>query len=325
MSDEIEDDEDDNEDVDDDNDIEALVNKLPLEMRRKILSKDTPISDEEDSEGEDEEDENEKNRWGKKKNYWNADTADVEDADDLDDAKEEEAATKELFQSKLKRMQQTDFYDDLEENDGSDSDADDLDDDSQNKNTMGAKLTQSKKQQQKLLKQNKKNKDFLVRRTTLFNNKNYYYLLIFILLSLFYFFIFNFQSGSDDADILNNKQREKDISKLSKAEKLELLKSHSPELIAIVEELKERISELQTRISPLREYLRKMKDEEHVEGIQDDLVDYLDVKQQLLFAYITNVTFYLYMKSVGKSVRSHPVMGQLLRLRYAMEKLQTID
>jgi U3 small nucleolar RNA-associated protein 3 len=92
----------------------------------------------------------------------------------------------------------------------------------------------------------------------------------------------------------------------------------------MVDELKERISELQNRISPLRDYLRKMKDEQ-VEGIQDDLVDYLDVKQQLLFAYITNVTFYLYMKSLGKSVRSHPVMGQLLRLRYAMEKLQTID
>jgi U3 small nucleolar ribonucleoprotein protein LCP5 len=59
--------------------------------------------------------------------------------------------------------------------------------------------------------------------------------------------------------------------------------------------------------------------------VQDDLVAYLEAKQQLLLAYITNMIFYLYMKAIGKSVKSHPVMSQLLRLRFAMEKLQTID
>jgi U3 small nucleolar RNA-associated protein 3 len=286
MSDEVEDGED---EVDEENDIEALVNKLPLEMRRKILSKNAPISEDEESEDE-EEDEDEKNRWGKKKNYWNADTADVEDVEDLDDAREEEVATKELFQAKLKRMQQKDFYDDLDNEEEDNSD--DVDADSQNGNTLGAKLQQTKQAQSKS-KNSKQSIDFL--------------------------------AGSEaDADVFGSKSKAKDVSKLSKAEKLEILKSHAPELIAMVDELKERISELQNRISPLREYLQNMKDEK-VEGIQDDLVDYLDVKQQLLFAYITNVTFYLYMKSLGKSVRSHPVMGQLLRLRYAMEKLQTID
>lgn len=140
MSDEIEDDEDDDR-VDDDNDIEALVNKLPLEMRRKILSKEKVSESDEESEA-DASDEDEANRWGKKKNYWNADTADIEDADDLDDAKEEEAATKELLQAKLKRMQKQDFYDDLEGSE--DGDDDSLDEDSQQDNTLGAKLQQSK-------------------------------------------------------------------------------------------------------------------------------------------------------------------------------------
>lgn len=119
----------------------------------------------------------------------------------------------------------------------------------------------------------------------------------------------------------------KDVSKLSKQEKLELLKAHSPELPAIVEEVKERVSELQGRIQPLREYIRKITEEDAAvkSVVSDDLVEYLDVKQQMLCAYITNVTFYLYMKSLGKSVRNHPVMSQLLRLRYAMEKMATMD
>lgn len=45
------------------------------------------------------------------------------------------------------------------------------------------------------------------------------------------------------------------------------------------------------------------------------MVDYLEVKQQLLLTYCINVVFYLYMKAQGKSVANHPVMKQLLKLR----------
>lgn len=69
-------------------------------------------------------------------------------------------------------------------------------------------------------------------------------------------------------------------------------------------------------------------------------MDYLEVKQQLLTAYCTNVTFYLYLKVVylqiyclvlnlvqtkGKSVNSHPILKHLLELRYAMEKMRPLD
>jgi len=47
----------------------------------------------------------------------------------------------------------------------------------------------------------------------------------------------------------------------------------------------------------------------------DDLVQYLEVKQQLLLSYCTNVLFYLMLKAQGKSVHNHPVMRQLLELR----------
>ena len=50
----------------------------------------------------------------------------------------------------------------------------------------------------------------------------------------------------------------------------------------------------------------------------DELVQYLEVKQQILLAYCTNMVFYLILKSEGKSVRAHPVMRQLLELRYVV-------
>lgn len=58
---------------------------------------------------------------------------------------------------------------------------------------------------------------------------------------------------------------------------------------------------------------------------EEDLVRYLEVKQQLLYSYCTNIVFYLLLKVEGKSVKDHPVMKQLLEIRYAMEKLRSTD
>ncbi len=60
-------------------------------------------------------------------------------------------------------------------------------------------------------------------------------------------------------------------------------------------------------------------------GVEDDVVEYLVVKQQLLLSYCMNALFYLYMKSEGHSVAQHPVMRQLLELRYIMEKMRSLD
>lgn len=127
--------------------------------------------------------------------------------------------------------------------------------------------------------------------------------------------------GSDEVVL---EKLAKDVSKMSKAQKLELIAENSPELLTIVSELRERVDELQSRITPVKALVQKLLTESEM-PVDDDLVDYLEVKQQLLLSYCVNVTFYLYMKSLGKSVRNHPVMRQLLRLRYCMEKMQGLD
>jgi U3 small nucleolar RNA-associated protein 3 len=54
-------------------------------------------------------------------------------------------------------------------------------------------------------------------------------------------------------------------------------------------------------------------------------MDYLETKEQLLLLHSTNVAFYLYMKAQGKSLNGHPVMNQLLEIKYAMEKMKKLD
>lgn len=66
------------------------------------------------------------NRWGKKKkNYYAGDTADLEIGQDIEDAIDEEAAAIELNTEKLKRMKDSDFYDDFNKWNEEEEDEDD--------------------------------------------------------------------------------------------------------------------------------------------------------------------------------------------------------
>ena len=87
-------------------------------------------------------------------------------------------------------------------------------------------------------------------------------------------------------------------------------------------ELKDQIGDLKGRIIPVKEFIEKISSNYQV---QDDIVDYLEIKSQLLLSYCINVVYYLYNKAQGKSISTHPVMKQLLKLRYVMEKMRPLD
>lgn len=113
----------------------------------------------------------------------------------------------------------------------------------------------------------------------------------------------------------------RDINKLSKKQRLDIISRESPELLALTEELKQRIAELKHKITPLRELYASAQPD----GVEDELAQYLEVKQQLMLSYCVNIVFYLAMKAEGRSVASHPVMKRLLELRYIIEKMRPID
>ena len=120
-------------------------------------------------------------------------------------------------------------------------------------------------------------------------------------------------------------QLSRDVSRLSERQKLALLQTQSPELLGLVAELREIVGELR-EVGARREW-RAGRGEGDGEGgdVDQDVAEYLEVKEQLQLSYSVNVMFYLYMKAQGTSVRAHPVMRQLLELRYAMEKMRVLE
>lgn len=280
------------------------MDNLPLEMRTKIRGKAPVESESEDEEEQDEDQE----RWGKKKAYYAGDTADLEIGQDFADAEDEEEAAKELHAQKMKKLSQKDFNDDLdassseEEEDGAEEDA--------KKSNKKKKATKDKVAKELEAIALGEHGDLRLVSSSCITP-------LFACMKRVKLIAFFHQ---DDLEV---EQLSKDVSKLSKQQKLDLLSEQSPELLTLVRELRERVDELQNRIEPVQR-LVSLCQSLSLE-VDDDLVDYLDVKQQLLLSYTLHVVFYLYCKTLGKSVRSHPVMRELLRLRYAMEKMSALD
>jgi hypothetical protein len=54
-------------------------------------------------------------------------------------------------------------------------------------------------------------------------------------------------------------------------------------------------------------------------------ISYLQVKLQLLLNYSMNISFYLALKAEGKSVKDHPVIDHLVKLRTILEKTSPLD
>ena len=288
------DDDDDYHNYADDN-MKSILENLPVEARNKILSgkKIVPEDDIDDDVGGDSDEENEDEGWGKKKsNYYSGDTADLEIGQDVQDAEDEEEAVKELHEQTMKKMTDSDYYDDLSGDD--DDDDDDDEEDSDDEVTL--------KKKSKVRKKTKGISDKLQSELQ------------------------TIALGSNNSN--SNVQIEKierNVANMTKDQKLAMITADSPELLSLVEELKEKISELKHKIIPIRELEKKLQDETKTSGIDDDIIHYLDVKNQMLIAYCLNLCFYLAMRCEGKSVKDHPVMRQLLELRYVMEKLRPMD
>ena len=78
---------------------------------------------------------------------------------------------------------------------------------------------------------------------------------------------------------------------------------------------------LRDEISPLRTYMTSIGNDK----IDSTIIEYVEMKEQLLLTSCMNAMFYLFMKAHNKSVSAHPVMRQLLEIRYALEKMSKLD
>ncbi|XP_022258271.1 something about silencing protein 10-like, partial [Limulus polyphemus] len=111
----------------------------------------------------------------------------------------------------------------------------------------------------------------------------------------------------------------RDLSKLSKREKLELLKQESPELLDLVEDFQLQMRELNDKIQPIIQLIKT--------GVilPGPASDFLTTKQDLILNYCTNISFYMVLKAQRVPVKSHPVMKRLLAYRNLLKQLEPVD
>jgi hypothetical protein len=86
------------------------------------------------------------------------------------------------------------------------------------------------------------------------------------------------------------------------------------------------LTDFNDKLDELNNKLTKVKqDIIEQETVDDEIVDYLKVKHQVLLSYCVNLIYYMSFKSKGESVKEKPVMNRLLELRLLMEKMRPLD
>jgi hypothetical protein len=113
-------------------------------------------------------------------------------------------------------------------------------------------------------------------------------------------------------------QASKKFSDMSPAEKRQLVLADAPELMSLLDELKQRTKECNDVLLPA---LDKAKNS----NITSAGLSYLEAKTQLMLSYCSNIIVYLMLKADGRNVADHPVMRKLLECRLLIDKLRPID
>jgi U3 small nucleolar RNA-associated protein 3 len=107
----------------------------------------------------------------------------------------------------------------------------------------------------------------------------------------------------------------KQLGGLSKQAKLEAVLADTPELVGLLEELRDRTAEIRNVLAPILEAAAAGR----LAGGEG--VSFLELKNNLLLTYCTNITFYLLLRAEGRSVRDHPVIAQLVTIRALLDKV----
>lgn len=129
------------------------------------------------------------------------------------------------------------------------------------------------------------------------------------------------KSSELDAATAALEEVERDFAKLTSAERLAMLKSESPEVLALLEELGEKID----AAGKLTADLKSARFKASKSGRDQELVDYLETKTTLMLTYCAHVTFYLLLKAEGAKINNHPVVDRLVELRVYLEKLRPVE
>merc|ERR1712013_694192 len=124
----------------------------------------------------------------------------------------------------------------------------------------------------------------------------------------------------DEEKTVKKVQVAKDLSKLSRRERLEILAEECPELLPLLEEYKEKMEELRERYHPLVLLVRNgfITNEEGAK--------LFETKHQLLLNYLVNISFYLALKATkGERTKGHPVINVLVQHQQLFALMKPVE
>jgi len=124
----------------------------------------------------------------------------------------------------------------------------------------------------------------------------------------------------DDGENEGKVKVAKDLSKLSKRERLEILADESPELLPLVEEYKDKLVELCDRYHPLVVLVKNSIIPCDGEGGK-----FVLMKHQLLLNYLINLSFYLTLKASKERTKGHPVLKVLVQHQQLLTQMQAYE
>lgn len=99
-----------------------------------------------------------------------------------------------------------------------------------------------------------------------------------------------------------------------------IIENDSPELMGLLAEFKESLSQATEKLLPFLTAVRTGKIKSTASGMS-----YLEMKYNLLMSYCTFLSFYLLLKVEGKPVENHPVIHKLTHIKTLFEKLRPLD
>lgn len=122
-------------------------------------------------------------------------------------------------------------------------------------------------------------------------------------------------SSLSTSTLLGSMLNDVGVSDKTAEERIMQVIADSPELLSLLDEFTAKMKELKQEITPLLErtkaFLETRKNTStNVAGsiAMEEGISFLQLKHQLLLSYCIHVTFYLLLKTEGKSVSNHPVI-----------------
>jgi hypothetical protein len=231
--------------------------------------------------------------WGKKRDFYGNDSS-----DDAEGSEDEELMAREASRLQREEAEGLDAGDyEVSESDGSDDEAAGA-----GKGAAGVTGDNNKKKKKK-----RKKKKAMPDEATALKSVN---------------------SGLDRIDFQKSGMAveviEKKKSRLSEAQKLAIVERDAPELGPLLDDYKAKAKELKEQILPV---IRKVKalPKMRLDPSLEHGLAYFETKLHVLLNYCTNLSFYLVLKSSGRSIVGHPVIEQLVKLRTMMEKMKPLD